>query len=119
MLNSILTKSKTPHFTVAPSPPVGPMVASDVNRRGFRVTWKPSERDGGSPITGYVVEKREAWKSTYLPVEKVPAKVLSCDLTFLIENQDYMVRVMAENIVGQSEPLESVDPITAKSPYCE
>lgn len=35
----------------------------------------------------------------------------------LMENVDYMFRVMAENKVGVSEPLETEKTVTIKSPY--
>ncbi|RUS78340.1 hypothetical protein EGW08_013891, partial [Elysia chlorotica] len=53
-----------------PSAPIGPMEFSNITKKGGRVSWKPSSNDGGSPITHYSVEKRETWKSTWVPVER-------------------------------------------------
>jgi hypothetical protein len=39
---------------------------SDINKTKAKLSWQPSEKDGGSPIIGYIIEKREGWKSTYI-----------------------------------------------------
>lgn len=43
------------------------------------VTWEESEHDGGSPITGYIVEKQDVKRATWIQVEKVRAKTLHLD----------------------------------------
>ncbi|GFO38541.1 titin, partial [Plakobranchus ocellatus] len=100
-----------------PSPPVGPLEFSNITKKSGRVSWKPSVNDGGSPITHYAVEKRETWKTTWLPVERVPSDKTSCDLLHLTEGQEIFVRVMAENVAGTSKPLEGDNPLLPKSPY--
>ncbi|RUS90387.1 hypothetical protein EGW08_001882, partial [Elysia chlorotica] len=100
-----------------PSAPIGPMEFSNITKKGGRVSWKPSSSDGGSPITHYSVEKRETWKSTWVPVERVPSNKTSCDLVHLTEGQEIFLRVMAENVAGQSKPLEGESPLVPKSPY--
>ncbi|GFS00827.1 titin [Elysia marginata] len=101
----------------SPSPPLGPMEFSNITKKGGRVSWKPSANDGGSPVTHYAVEKREAWKSTWVPVERVPSNKTSCDLIHLTEGQEIFLRVLAENVAGQSKPLEGETPLVPKSPY--
>ena len=66
---------------------------------------------------GYVIEKREAWKSQYSPAGKVGPSDTTFDLSHLKEGQEYYVRVMAENKVGQSKPLEAEKPFKAESPH--
>ncbi|XP_070182955.1 M-protein, striated muscle-like [Littorina saxatilis] len=99
-----------------PSPPTGPLVISDVTKTSFKVTWKAPEKDGGSPVTHYSVEKRETWKTSWTLVERVPGDRLTCDLLLLQEGQD-LVGVKAENVAGESKPLESEHAITPMSPY--
>lgn len=95
-------------FLVAvPSAPEGPLVVKDITKTSVTLTWKESLEDGGSPITHYLLEMKEAWKSTWTYVEKKRASETSHKLTRLIEGTEYIVRVMAENKVGQSKPLES------------
>lgn len=42
-----------------PSPPQGPMEATDITPDTCTLSWKPPLDDGGSPITNYVVEKMD------------------------------------------------------------
>lgn len=42
-----------------PSPPLGPLDASDITPDTCTLSWKPPLDDGGSPITNYVVEKMD------------------------------------------------------------
>jgi titin len=98
---------------------VGPLAVSNVNKTSAKITWKPPESDGGSPITFYTVEKRETWKTTWTPVERVPGDKLTYDLQHLQEGQDLYVRVKAENVAGESRPLEAEQAITPKSPYSQ
>ncbi|KAK3083483.1 hypothetical protein FSP39_023775 [Pinctada imbricata] len=100
-----------------PSIPEGPIKISNLKKTSATVAWQPSKSDGGRPITAYALEKREAWKSTYSHAGKVPADKLTFDLLHLKEGQEYYVRVMAENDVGTSKPLEMDKPIKAESPY--
>lgn len=104
-------------FADPPSPPTGPIIISDVTRRSARISWKPCENDGESPVTLYTIEKRETWKTSWTPVERISADRLTYEFTHLQEGQNFFVRIYAENVAGQSKPLESEQPITPKSPY--
>ena len=82
------------------------------------LSWSPPLSDGGSDITGYTVEKREGnrrmWQSigTSMPTD--------FDVTGLYRGQPVQLpRVIAENVVGPSEPVELRDMVTAKSQFCE
>ena len=44
-----------------PSAPVNPQV-KDVERRAVTLKWFPPANDGGSPVTGYIVEYRVSGK---------------------------------------------------------
>lgn len=102
-----------------PSPPEGPLVFSDITKRSGKVSWKHSKDNGGSPITHYIVEKREGWKTSWLPVERVEGDKLSCHLTHLQEGQEVNIRVSAKNVAGQSKYLEVDQSLIPKSPYSE
>ena len=41
-----------------PTAPVGPLDVSDVKKDSAKLRWNPPLDDGGSPITGYVVQKK-------------------------------------------------------------
>lgn len=101
----------------APGRPQGPLTLSDINKDSVTLTWKPPETDGGSPVTEYVVEKRDTKRNKWTPVTKIPAGKTSCVADQLQEGTDYVFRVTAVNKKGPSKALESDTPVTAKSPY--
>jgi len=57
--------------TAVPGPPVD-VEASEVTKDSAVVTWKVPESDGGSPVTGYVVERSLAANARWLRVNKQP-----------------------------------------------
>lgn len=40
----------------------------DITRDSVHLTWEPPDDDGGSPLTGYLVEKREVNRKTWTKV---------------------------------------------------
>lgn len=99
-----------------PSSPVGPITFSDIQKASVVISWKPSESDGGSPLTGYYIEMREAPKSSWNRVATVEPNITSYCVQRLKEKLEYFFRVYAENKVGRSEALVS-ESVTIKSPY--
>lgn len=100
-----------------PSTPIGPLTASDVDATELTLSWKPPEHDGGSPLTGYFIEKREGFKQFWGKVAKIPADKETYHVTDLVENTNYLFRVSAENKEGTSKPLEMKDSVTPRSAY--
>ena len=99
-----------------PSPPVGPVEFSDIQKTSVVITWKPSENDGGSPITGYYIEMREAPKSSWQRVATVSPDITSYCVQNVKEKKDYFFKIYAENLVGRSDALVS-DGVTIKSMF--
>ena len=81
------------------------------------MTWEMPQKDGGSPITNYVIERCQMPGSRWarLNKENVPDTVYTaCDL---VEGTEYKFRVAAENAAGVGQPSEPTGPIKAKDPY--
>ena len=84
------------------------------------VAWDAPESDGGTPLTGYVLEKRDIKRPGYVFIADLkPTDPLSYKVTRLFEGYEYLFRVIAENQVGPSDPCELEKPIKAKAPYGE
>ncbi|XP_040583966.1 twitchin [Lepeophtheirus salmonis] len=104
-----------------PSPPIGPLNISDVTPSSCKVSFKRPGDMGGSPITGYQIERRVKDKDVWINCGKTTNKTVlimrdvECDVKDLIEGQIYFFRASAININGESDPLESKVPICAKS----
>ncbi|XP_050422468.1 uncharacterized protein LOC126834526 isoform X2 [Adelges cooleyi] len=76
------------------------------------VRWKPPTYDGGSRITGYLVEHRRTTSPHW--VKATPSKVQQNQLTLggLEPGWRYQFRVKAANSLGQSTPSVVSDPVT-------
>jgi len=37
----------------------------DIIKNTVQLSWEPPEDDGGSPVTGYIIEKREVSRKTW------------------------------------------------------
>ena len=73
------------------------------------VQWAASTNDGGSPITGYVVEYRDTSElGSDFSMQSVGSGVLSTTLTALAPFTTYDVRVRGQNAVGPSDPSATV-----------
>lgn len=91
-----------------------PVSTEIVDRDAMSVTWRKPSTDGGSPITDYIVEKRDT--SGWSKVANVPSSRLSYTVPYLINGKEYQFRVTARNKVGSSEPVTG-RVLTMKSPY--
>jgi hypothetical protein len=105
-------------FTITdkPSPPRN-LHPTELYKDFITVAWEVPEDDGGRPITGYTVERRNAEKQTWIKVGQVDANTLTIKATKLTEGHQYFFRVVASNEVGISEPCTTDEPITAKLPF--
>ena len=81
------------------------MSVEAISSSSISVQWNASKKDGGSPITGYVVEHRTASDPGSTFVTQVVARdLLSVTLDGLTPSTEYNVRVRGENAVGRSVP---------------
>jgi titin len=99
-----------------PSPPRNFLVTA-FDKDFVDLKWDVPESDGGEPITEYIVERRDVKKTAFVSQGKTDAKTLNLKATKLIEGTQYMFRVIAVNSIGQSEPTELAEPVTAKVPF--
>ncbi|XP_058467261.1 twitchin isoform X5 [Malaya genurostris] len=98
-----------------PAPPEGPIRFENLSKNGVTLMWRPPKDDGGSEILHYVVEKLDTDQLRWIPVgETISTKIRPDNL---IEGHSYQFRVRAVNKQGESIPLATSQPITAKDPY--
>lgn len=90
---------------------------SEITRSCVTLSWEPPESDGGSVVTGYIVERKSPSSSRWARVNKSPIRDTVYSVTELIEGSEYEFRVMAENAAGLSKPSEPTRPIKAVDPY--
>lgn len=69
-------------------------------------SWNPPVRDGGAPISGYVVEQRDAHRPGWVTVcDSVSRPTFKFEK--LIEGNEYVFRAAAINRYGTGEFLQS------------
>ena len=79
------------------------------------MTWKAPSDDGGSPVTEYIVQKREALHVTWQTEDKTSETEFECKK--LTEGVNYIFRIAAINKVGTGEFEELAKSVSPKSPY--
>jgi len=99
-----------------PGPPDAPSI-SDVTKTGCVVAWQPPKEDGGSPVTGYHVERCLATTDRWLKINKGPVAELKFAVTDLVEGNEYQLRISAENKVGVGPPSSPCPPFVAKDAF--
>ena len=103
-------------FLDKPTPPLDLQV-TDVNKSNVTLTWHAPASDGGSPLTAYVIEKRDVKRSNFLKVTQVTSEVTEVKVEKLTEGNAYYFRVCAENDIGASDWTTTDDAIVAKLPF--
>lgn len=81
------------------------------------MTWEVPQKDGGSPITGYVLERCQLPGSRWQKASKKPIPDTMFTVPDLYENTEYQFRVSAVNAIGVGKPSEPTSPIKAKEPF--
>ena len=108
-------------FIAVPSAPED-FRATEITSNSATLEWKAPEKDGGAPITGYVIERREKTYGSWRPESTIKAPTMTHAVRRLIEGTDYYFRVCAENVEGKgpwTEMKEAVKPSKEKSkPFC-
>ncbi|EGT49285.1 hypothetical protein CAEBREN_29721 [Caenorhabditis brenneri] len=91
------------------------MEAIDIDKDHCTLAWEPPEEDGGTPITGYIIERREKSEKDWHQVGQT--KPDCCELTDkkVVEDKEYLYRVKAVNKAGPGDPCDHGKPIKIKA----
>ena len=107
MLNEFYKITHIYDISDVPDKPAGPVAVSDITKDSVTLSWQPPNKDGGTPLTGYVIEQRDTRRGQWVKAGSVDKDTTSFKATKLLEDNEYIFRVIAENAEGQSNPLES------------
>lgn len=104
-------------YADTPGKPGTPEIA-DFDKDFVQLKWTAPESDGGSPITGYVIEKKDKYSPDWVPCGETGPE---CQGTVkdLIEGQEYEFRVVPVNKGGKGEPSDSTGKHLARPKNCK
>lgn len=105
-------------FTDEPGPPGQPEV-TDWDKDHVDLKWTPPLKDGGSPITGYIVEKREKGTTRWVKGCEVGPQTTKATVDNLDEGVEYEFRVKAVNAAGPGEPSQTSKSVITKPRKCK
>lgn len=105
-------------LTDEPSAPGRPEV-TDWDSDHVDLSWTPPKSDGGAPVKGYIIQKKEKGSPYWQNALKLSHPDTSCTVPNLIEGQEYEFRVIALNKAGESEPSEPSDNVVCRPRHCE
>lgn len=93
-----------------PSPPGKPIVLK-VGKYYADLKWEPPLSDGGSKITGYIIEKKEVGSALWSKCSDYLVPECNFTVLNLVDQSVYEFRVFAVNAVGRSEPSVCTTPV--------
>lgn len=76
--------------------------------------WEKPAKDNGSPITGYIIEKRDEMSGKWTKAAEIKGQEPKGRVPNLDEGETYEFRVRAVNEAGPSEPSKNSPPVTCK-----
>lgn len=91
----------------------------DWDETSVKLEWTPPARDGGAPITGYIVEMRDKYSPNFVKCAEVHGPNCKATVPKLEEGNQYQFRVKAINKAGPGEPSEETKLHTAKARFRE
>jgi len=100
-------------FLDEPSATTAPKIV-DWDKDFVDLEWEPPINDGGSPITGYVIEKREKGTSRWIKAGEMKEPVTKGRAEDLEEGVEYEFRIRAVNKAGQGDPSPPSQSIITK-----
>ena len=108
-----VNKTQLLNLSDKPGPPTGPFEITNITESTATLHWNRPQFDGGCPITGYIIERREASKKAWQKVCQAESNAIHIEVTGMKRGVSYYFRVSAVNQAGQGPPLQPDEPMTA------
>uniref|UniRef100_A0A8C5AP43 Titin n=1 Tax=Gadus morhua TaxID=8049 RepID=A0A8C5AP43_GADMO len=116
--SSILSAAVVAQYPFSePAAPGAPFISA-ATKDNMIVEWKPSSNNGGSPVIGYHLDRKEKNSLLWIRLNKLLIPDARYKTTELEEGIEYEFRVYAENIAGLS-PASKVSQSTVARDPCD
>lgn len=89
----------------------------DWTKNSATLRWEPPASDGGSPITGYLIEKKDLATGKWVKALETKGDKPTAKVPDLVEGQTYQFRVKAINKAGVGKPSHPSDSMVAKNRF--
>lgn len=101
-----------------PNPPGSPE-PEDWSANHVDLKWHEPVSDGGSPITGYIIEMKDKYSPIWEKALETTSAKPNATINGLVEGNEYQFRVIAVNNAGPSAPSEPGKTFVAKPRNCK
>lgn len=92
-------------WTDPPGSPQNPRVV-DTTRTSVSLAWSPPDEEGGSKVTGYLIEMQKVGSFNWIKCNTTPSLICEYTLTQMPQGEEFKFRVLACNAGGSGEPAE-------------
>lgn len=100
-----------------PSKLPGKLEVLDVTNREVKLSWRSAIDEGGAPVTGYVIQRRDTKRDAWLDIATIEdPSATTLTVSNVREGESYHFQVMAVNEEGRGEPTQS-QIVTVENPY--
>ncbi|XP_056157218.1 immunoglobulin-like and fibronectin type III domain-containing protein 1 [Lampris incognitus] len=96
-----------------PGPPDGPVEIVETSSSMIEMKWNPPKDDGGSAVTNYIIERKQAGQSLWTKLGDVSADKTTFRDRNVAHTKKYNYRIYAQNPEGLSDALETAESIMA------
>lgn len=93
----------------------GSIEISKITEESCTLSWKPPLEDGGDEVSHYIVERRDTNRLNWV-IMHAECKELTCNITRLFKNTEYLFRIRGVNKYGAGVHLQS-EPMVARNTF--
>lgn len=91
----------------------------DWSANHVELKWTEPTSDGGSPITGYIIEMKDKYSPMWEKALETTTPHPKAIINGLIEGNEYQFRVIPVNAAGPGQASDSSKVFTAKPRFCK
>lgn len=91
----------------------------EITEDSVSMEWSPPDSLGGIDMLGYIIERRETGTTNWIKVGHTDPATTKFRALNLLEGREYVFRVSAENLEGESAPISMISPVMPMREICK